>query len=408
MEKALSFIHCADLHLDSPFKGMGYLPDKIFSSIRESTFQAFDNIVNYAIDYEVDFVVIVGDLFDEDKRSLKAQLHLKQGFEKLNEKQINVYISHGNHDHLAGKFHQVTYPNNVYIFPSEEVTYFDFKKNNTTAKIYGFSYENRSVNEPKVKEYRKVDHADYHIATLHGSIHTNTAHDVYAPFKIQELKELPFDYWALGHIHQREVLSEHPVILYPGNPQARHMKEAAEKSCTYVKLSQTGHQLENLSTDSIRFQQQHIDASSCESIEEIHQFVEEMKTKLRMNKKAILLRVQLEVNHQNLGQKLEKSLLDDLLDIWNEGEEQEGNWVWIVSLSVKQKNSWDRQQLIKGNHFIGELLRTIDQTSDITKDVDVLFNHRQGRKYLLSPTSQEQKEISEDAEKLLIELLLNE
>jgi len=98
MTRAVTFLHAADLHLDSPFKGLSDIHDEIFDDIRMSTFHAFDRLVDAAIENEVDFVLLVGDLFDNERQSLKAQLHLRDGFERLKNERINVYISYGNHD----------------------------------------------------------------------------------------------------------------------------------------------------------------------------------------------------------------------------------------------------------------------------------------------------------------------
>src|SRR5690606_24082540 len=49
-----------------------------------------------------------------------------------------------------------------------------------------------------------------------------------------------YDYWALGHVHEREVLHENPWIVFPGNLQARHMKETGPKGATLVEYDATG------------------------------------------------------------------------------------------------------------------------------------------------------------------------
>src|SRR5690606_23698300 len=98
MERNITFIHAADLHLDSPFKGLTNLPGHLFQEIKDSTFQALTHLVEAAIEYEVDFVLITGDLFDNEKQSLKAQIHLRKAFERLQKHRISVYISYGNHD----------------------------------------------------------------------------------------------------------------------------------------------------------------------------------------------------------------------------------------------------------------------------------------------------------------------
>src|SRR5690625_1617152 len=205
MVNRISFIHAADLHLDSPFKGLTNLPDTILSQVRESTFLAFDNLVTTAINKQVDFVILVGDLFDNEVQSLKAQVYLKKAFEKLQFHGINVYLSYGNHDFINGNIHPMKYPENVFIFPNKQVTSFTFEKNNQKlASIYGFSYETRSVTTNKTSEYMISDESiPFHIAMLHGSVYGNKEHYPYAPFQLTDLMDKPFNYWALGHIHKQ-------------------------------------------------------------------------------------------------------------------------------------------------------------------------------------------------------------
>src|SRR5699024_7263767 len=102
MTDSISFIHAADLHLDSPFKGLSHLPENIFDAVRQSTFQSFQQLIEIAITKQVDFIVLVGDLFDYERQSLKAQIRLRTAFEELEKHQIQVYLSYGNHDFIHG------------------------------------------------------------------------------------------------------------------------------------------------------------------------------------------------------------------------------------------------------------------------------------------------------------------
>src|SRR5699024_2874381 len=118
MTESISFIHAADLHLDSPFKGLSHLPEKVFDEVRQSTFQSFHHLIEIAVSKQVDFIVLVGDLFDHERQSLKAQIRLRNAFQELEKHQIQVYLSYGNHDYLNGNQHAVAFPENVHIFPN--------------------------------------------------------------------------------------------------------------------------------------------------------------------------------------------------------------------------------------------------------------------------------------------------
>lgn len=102
----VKFIHCSDLHLDSPFKSKSHISPKIFEDVQKSAYESFKNIVDIALQQDVDFVIIAGDLFDSENRTLRAEIFLKQQFERLQNEQIFVYVCHGNHDPFHQRFHQ--------------------------------------------------------------------------------------------------------------------------------------------------------------------------------------------------------------------------------------------------------------------------------------------------------------
>jgi len=72
-----SFIHCADLHLDSPFEGLQQVAPALARLLRDPTFQAFDQVINLALEHRVDFIIVAGDVYDGADRSLRAQLRFR-------------------------------------------------------------------------------------------------------------------------------------------------------------------------------------------------------------------------------------------------------------------------------------------------------------------------------------------
>ena len=232
----VKFIHAADLHLDSPFSGLKDMPSSILKELRESPFKAFQTIINEAITRQVDFIVLSGDLFDGENRSLRTQVRFRTEMEKLQQHQIPAYIIHGNHDHLSGSWITVGLPDNVHVFSGQtEMKRFE-KIDGTTVHLYGFSYPRRQVRERMIETYIKAEGADYHIGLLHGNLEGNSEHSPYAPFSLKELAAKDFDYWALGHIHKHQVVSEDPLVIYPGNIQGRNRKESGVKGCMLIEF----------------------------------------------------------------------------------------------------------------------------------------------------------------------------
>src|SRR5699024_2064721 len=150
-----------------PFQGLAQTPKQIFQNIQESTFVALDKLVRVAIQKEVDFVLLVGDLFDNERQSLKAQIRLRKAIEELRNYNISVYLSYGNHDHLNGNIHSVSYTESGFISRDESVSQLMSKRIGEALAIFrGFTDENGSVTEKKVYEYEVDDnHIPFHIAT---------------------------------------------------------------------------------------------------------------------------------------------------------------------------------------------------------------------------------------------------
>jgi len=403
----ISFIHVADLHLDSPFQGLSHIPEHIFREVRESTFVALDRLVRNAIHLQVDFVLIVGDLFDNERQSLKAQIRLRKAFEELEKHHINVYLSYGNHDHINGNIHSVTYPDNVYIFPSEQVSTFTYQKNGIPmVELHGFSYENRAVLTNKTAEYQaNQQNALFHIALLHGSLQSNTEHDTYAPFQLSELVHSDFDYWALGHIHQRSILKEDPPIVYSGNTQGRHRKETGEKGCYHVVLSEANTDLTFIPLQALQFTNRTIDVSTCTEVNQLENLIYNQIQHQYQQTTPQLIDLTLVSHQQNLYEWKNNGYLAEMIEIVNDTFVDQTNWNYIFRYAIKVERTSDDQMLAEGSHFIGELSRQFTEQS-MESHLSELYQHRQGRKYLETLSEAEKVAVKDEAQQLLIHELL--
>ncbi|HLR71832.1 MAG TPA: DNA repair exonuclease [Pseudogracilibacillus sp.] len=398
MVQSISFIHAADLHIDSPFKGLTHIPESIFPQVRKSTFQAVDNLVTTAINKQVDFVLLVGDLFDHEMQSIQAQVHLKKAFEKLQNHHIQVYLSYGNHDFIKGNIHPITFPENVFIFSDEQVTSFTFEKDNQKiASIYGFSYENRSVITNKSLEFDvKNESIPFHIAMLHGTVHGNKAHERYAPFRLQDLQEKHFDYWALGHIHKREQLSLTPPIIYPGNIQGRHRNETGEKGCYYVELSKNQVVTEFIPLQSIQFQNITVDVTTCKTV---YDMVEKLLQTVGHKDFKSLIHLTLFSQTEQLIALDSDGHIEELLDIVNESLMMQDPWNYIYTYRTQIDDTFKFKH---DDFFVGEIIDSLEEIS-VKQAVSDLYNHPVGRKFLADIP---QKEITKKAKQVLMYELL--
>ncbi|MFC6180842.1 metallophosphoesterase family protein [Lactiplantibacillus daowaiensis] len=228
----MKFIHAADLHLDTPFQGLTTLPTGWQQRLTTAAFTALDQLVTLAIDEQVDFVLLVGDLFDQQAQSVPAQAALMAALERLATAEIPVVLSFGNHD-FQPDMSQWHFPANVHAFGATVSTVEITTKQQQRVAITGFSYDQRWVTTPKINDYPlRSTGVDYQIGMLHGQVGTSGDH--YAPFAVSDLLAKHYDYWALGHIHQRQALNTTPPVIYPGNIQGRHRDEVGAKGCELV------------------------------------------------------------------------------------------------------------------------------------------------------------------------------
>lgn len=233
----IRFIHTADLHLDQPFKKLKNENEQLYSAISHATYHSFENLIDTAINEIVDFVLIAGDIFDANHGTLQAQFTFNKGMERLKQADIPVYLAFGNHDYLNESAHRLAMPDNVHVF-SANVNVFKFiSKSGETVNLAGFSYVNRWIKENKASEFPTRDpEADYQIGVLHGDLQGEMTKNNYAPFTINDLKRVDYNYWALGHIHQRQVINNSPLAVYPGNIQGSSFKENGPKGALLVSL----------------------------------------------------------------------------------------------------------------------------------------------------------------------------
>ncbi|WP_226670074.1 metallophosphoesterase family protein [Metabacillus litoralis] len=405
--KHIKFIHAADLHLDSPFVGLKHMPTDLFEVIRESTFLAFFRIVSYAIKEKVDFILLSGDLYDEEDRSLKAQLKLKSEFEKLDKAGIDVYVIHGNHDHMSGKWLEVEWPQNVHVFSSKMVEMKKFtKKGLPLAYIYGYSYPTRSVVENISNQYIKNDNSSvYHIGMLHGSIEGNKEHDVYCPFKISELVSKGFDYWALGHIHKRQILHHsNPLIAYPGNIQGRHRKEAGEKGFYIVEMNGLDIRTEFVSTEEVIWEEVEVSIEGINNITELLRRCERVMFEIKERNKSTCLTIVLTGMDRFSSTVHAQGMEEDIVDILNEQENTQDHFIWVVKLI--NKTIQPRENNPKLDAFLTDLHKTVENYTSFDEVIQPLAKHPTFRQYLEKFTLEEQKQLLKEAEQLLHRELL--
>jgi len=239
--ESLRFIHAADLHLDSPFRGLANANPRLRDTLQSATVGALEAIVDHTILSKSDFLVIAGDLYDSSDRSLRALVAFRRQMERLAERDISVYIVHGNHDPLNGWGSDFHLTPNVTTFAGKPKTEPVIRRGKEIARVTGVSYIRERVTENLASAMHPEDDSPYSVGVLHANVGGQTGHADYAPVTLDELIHSGFNYWALGHVHTRSVLAAEPVaVAYPGNPQGRNSRETGARGCLQIDVDRNG------------------------------------------------------------------------------------------------------------------------------------------------------------------------
>lgn len=228
------FIHAADIHLDSPMKGLARYEGAPVGEIREASRRALKNLVQLALQEKANFVVLSGDVFDGDWRDYNTGLFFVSQMARLHQAGVQVFLAAGNHDAVSPISRSLKMPENVHIFSSRAFESRHIDKLGVV--VHGRGFPMRAVEENWVPSYPEPVKDAFNIGVLHTSLAGYTGHDTYAPCTLDSLLGKGYDYWALGHVHRHEVLSVSPYIVFPGNIQGRHIRETGRKGCMLVSV----------------------------------------------------------------------------------------------------------------------------------------------------------------------------
>ncbi|RYG30055.1 MAG: DNA repair exonuclease, partial [Burkholderiales bacterium] len=230
------FIHAADLHLDSPLLGLAGKSSEFAARVQSASRDAFDSLIAMAIGEQCRFVLLAGDIFDGELRNFQAGLHFLDGMRRLGEAGIDVFMVLGNHD-AANRFaDKLALTNNVHLFPKAKAG--SRTLDDVGVAIHGRSFPRWDMDEDMARDYPPAASGLFNIGLLHTACAGSEGpHARYAPCTLEQLANHGYDYWALGHVRAHAVLSESPFIVYPGNLQGRHPREAGPKGAVVVEVS---------------------------------------------------------------------------------------------------------------------------------------------------------------------------
>ncbi|MDK2959016.1 MAG: repair protein SbcD/Mre11 [Synergistaceae bacterium] len=363
--RKISFVHCADLHLDSPFSGLSDISPALGAFLRKATFRAFENAVTFALKNRADFFVISGDVYDSEDRSVRAQVFFLEQLGRLSAGGIPSFIAAGNHDSLSGWEADRDFPPLAFRFgPGVESVPLALG-GETAGMVHGFSYPVRDVEENMALRFAGRKGEGLNIALLHCNVGGRKGHENYAPCSLDDLRAAGMDYWALGHVHGAEVLCRDPLVVYPGNIQGRNIRETGKKGVFYVTLSpgEPGC-AEFVPCDVVRWRSEDISIDGMDRDEEFFQAVSDLKEAVRRENggRPALLRLSISGRGKIHGLLRRPGFLrgpGGLLEAVNEGEEDREDFVFTEEISGMTAPPLDLDSIAAGSHFAGDFLKEV-------------------------------------------------
>ena len=419
--RPVRFIHCADLHLGTPFKGISELNPDLADMLYQSTYMSFDNIVTLAVEEKVDGVLIAGDVYDSEDKSLQAQLRFRDGLSRLSDAGIRTLIAYGNHDPLNGWSATLKWPEGVFAFPGDKVECISLQEQDETiALVYGISFAKRDIKENLSLGFAPTDESIPRIGLLHANVGTNTGHEPYAPCSIEDLCNNRIDYWALGHVHQSSIIRPaNPAITYPGCSQSRSPRETGSKGCYIVTLEFGDDPIIKFApTDVVRYISDSIDISACLSLDEVVDSAvekcEEMSAK--SDGRSLLVRLWLKGRTALHSQLQRANSIPDLLGSIREQLANREQWVWLDRLNLDTAGTYDLDSLRQGKDLVADIVSVFDELQnpgsqrwkELRETFQPLFTKWPGRGYIEELSPDELLGLANKAREQLLDLLLRE
>ena len=257
----MKIVHAADLHIDSPLRGLSRYPNAPVDVIRNATRRAFENLIDLCLQERVALLLLAGDVFDGNWRDYSTGMFFAAQLARLRQGGVRVVTVRGNHDAKSQITRELRLPENVTELSTRKPETKVFE--DLGIAVHGQGFAAREVPEDLVVRYPAPLEGLFNVGLLHTSLDGRPGHDPYAPTSLQVLCNRGYDYWALGHVHAREVLCEAPHVVFPGNLQARHMRETGPKGATLLtlergRLRDVRHEI----LDAVRFASCEVDLSA--------------------------------------------------------------------------------------------------------------------------------------------------
>ena len=415
--KPFSFIHAADLHIGSPFKGISVESAEVAEQLQKSTFSAFDALIKACIDHQVNFLLVAGDVYDGADRSLSAQLHFRDGLKQLADAGIRSFVVHGNHDPLDGRVSTIEWPQEVHNFGKAAETVTVEVDGESVASVSGISFPKKNVEINLAKKLKPGPDHLFQIGLLHCNVGKDTGHDPYAPCELGELQSSGFNYWALGHVHTRTKLSENPWVVYPGNSQGRSIREQGARGCYLVRVDrQCTAEMEFVPLDVVRWHQTSVSILDIESLDALDRRLVEVAEALPEAGRDVVCRISIEGRGPLYKELRNEGAEAELLQRIRQNLESSDPLIWVQRIELNCLPQVDLQQRAEQGDLLAEVLTLANETAEspaglqrIEADaLDDLWKNPRAKKGLAPLDDADIRKILDQAKLLCLDLLEEE
>ena len=353
------FIHAADLHLDSPLRGLSRYESAPVEAIRDACRKAFINLVDLAIQEKVDFVLLAGDLYDGDWEDYSTGIFFSMQIGRLNRENIRVFNVAGNHDAANRITKALEHPANMTMFTHRKAE--TVKLEDLRTVIHGQSFREQHVYDNLAAEFPPPQKGWFNIGLLHTSLDGREGHAPYAPCRVDDLVQKGYQYWALGHVHNKETVLKDPYIIFPGCIQGRHIRETGPKGCVLVTVNDNHiSSLEEIPLDVLRWAYATVDLTDAEGINDLKErtrsIIEKgvadahgrpLAMRIRLTG-ATALAAQIATNPHHIEQEV-RAL----------GAETVGEELWLEKIELAVSGKLDLDSMTSGSGPLSQLLGDI-------------------------------------------------
>jgi exonuclease SbcD len=352
----MKIVHAADLHLDSPLRGLSRYEQAPAQQIRLATRRALENLVQLCLDEEARLLVIAGDLYDDDWRDYATGLFFAAQMQRLRQACIPVVWIRGNHDAASKITKNLRLPGNVHELSTRRAESRHFEE--IGVAVHGQGFASPAVTEDLSEHYPAPVPGCINLGLLHTAIDGREGHAPYAPCKLSRLLDRGYDYWALGHVHRHEVLSRDPWVVFPGNLQGRHVKECGAKgACVVTVESERVVAVEHRPLDVVRWAVCEVDATPAAHADDVVDRVASALESAAAEAEGRLLAARVVITgHSRAHSELTRDAERCLNDIREASNEVGSGGVWLERVVIATRVAFDLEELRERGGPVGDLV----------------------------------------------------